>query len=363
MRIKEIDIARGFTVFIMAAVHAVLIYSTPEVHASWLGDILFFLAEGPGAPLFMMVMGISFVLSRKTSVSERLRRAALLLLLAYVLNFLKFLVPLAAGGIPQQLLADFGIPPGSAATWHFLLLGDILQLAAIALTVLTLLHCLRNYHYWAMAIAFIILIVTPFLWQVNSANPVLNYIFDLLWGFNSRVYFPAFPWLVYPLTGMAAGYYLQTSPGFFAKARNIGLLLIGTGLIISSFDPAWHWGDFYRTAQGGTLYYIGFVLLWLYLCHLAVKLLPDNSFFTLLTRLSRHITRIYLIQWVLVFWLIGLIGYRQLNIIASLVCIVLITSLVILIGLLPEKLKKLQLYLSVIHYKRNKSVPLVQPPE
>jgi hypothetical protein len=224
VRIKELDIARGFTVFIMAAVHAVLIYSTTDVHTSWLGSILFFLAEGPGAPLFMALMGTSFVLSGKSSMKERLKRALVLLFLAYVLNFFKFIIPLAAGAIPPQLLQDFGIPGGSEGAWQLFLLGDILQLAAISLVVLSLLERLPNYHYWAMLLAVIVLVVSPFLWNIHSKQPVLNYIFDLLWGYNARVYFPVFPWLVYPLAGMAAGYYLQTTEGFFVKARNVGIL-------------------------------------------------------------------------------------------------------------------------------------------
>jgi hypothetical protein len=333
VRIKELDIARGFTVFIMAAVHAVLIYSTTDVHTSWLGSILFFLAEGPGAPLFMALMGTSFVLSGKSSMKERLKRALVLLFLAYVLNFFKFIIPLAAGAIPPQLLQDFGIPGGSEGAWQLFLLGDILQLAAISLVVLSLLERLPNYHYWAMLLAVIVLVVSPFLWNIHSKQPVLNYIFDLLWGYNARVYFPVFPWLVYPLAGMAAGYYLQTTEGFFVKARNVGILLMICGWAISTFDPALHWGDFYRTAQGGTLYYTGFIFLWLYVCHLAVKFIPPNRFFGLLTSLSRDITRIYLVQWVLVFWLIALIGYRQLGIAASLLCMAGITCLVMVIGL------------------------------
>jgi hypothetical protein len=324
---------------------------------------LFFLAEGPGAPLFMAVMGISFVLSGKTKMKDNLKRAAWLFALAYILNFLKFLVPLAAGTIPEQLLIDFGISSGPQGVLHLFLLGDILQLAAISLIILSLLHRLSHYHLWAMLLAFIILLAAPFVWQIHSSNAVLNYVFDLLWGYNSQVYFPVFPWLVYPLTGMAAGYYLKTSANFFIKARNAGLILIILGLGISSIDPLLHWGDFYRTGQGGTLYYTGFVLVWLYVCHLAVKWLPDNKFFNLLTTLSKHITRIYLIQWILIFWLIGLIGYRQLNVAASVVCILVVTSLVIFIGLLPERIKKLQMRLPVIDHNKHGSIPIGQPPE
>lgn len=58
-RNAALDVARGFIVFIMPAVHSVLLYSSPQVQSGWLGAILGFLAEGPGAQLFMLLMGLS----------------------------------------------------------------------------------------------------------------------------------------------------------------------------------------------------------------------------------------------------------------------------------------------------------------
>lgn len=260
----------------------------------------------------------------------------ILLALAYILNTLKFLVPVWTGTMPAQLLSDFGIPAGPEGTLHLFLLGDILQLAAIALIILALLQKLPNYHYWAMALALLITLTTPLLWSIQHTNPFINYLFSLGWGYNAQVFFPVFPWLVYPLTGMAAGHYLQTVPNFFPKAALAGCFLAATGWLISATDPAFHWGDFYRTAQGGTLYYTGFLLIWLYVCHLAVKFIPWNAFFQLLTRLSRHITRVYFVQWILIFWLIELIGYRQLDITASVICLIIMTCLVLIVSLWPK---------------------------
>ncbi|HEY0679429.1 MAG TPA: heparan-alpha-glucosaminide N-acetyltransferase domain-containing protein [Chitinophagaceae bacterium] len=365
MRIPEIDIARGFTVFIMAAIHALMIYSTPDVHVSWLGKIMFFLAEGPGAPLFMMMMGISFVLSGRTNTISNLKRAGLHFVLAYVLNFFKFLIPLAAGIIPAQLLSDFGIASGDKTVMHLFLLGDILQLAAISMLVLSLLIKIRNYQYWAMLLAIMIALSAPYLWEIHSSNTLVDHFCNLLWGYNSKVYFPVFPWLVYPLVGVSAGYFLKlqlriTQPVFFIKARNVGIALVLTGLIIISFDPAFHWGDFYRTGQGGTIYYTGFVLLWLYGCHLAVKYLPQNYFFRLLTFLSKHITRVYLVQWILIFWLIGVIGYRSLDVMESVICITIVSGMVFSIAALPESISKLVGRMTIRNQKYKNAINAAQ---
>ena len=64
-RIQSLDLARGFTVLFMPSVHVVMLYSQPQVQQSLLGDILAFIAEGPGAQLFMLLMGVSFTFSSR----------------------------------------------------------------------------------------------------------------------------------------------------------------------------------------------------------------------------------------------------------------------------------------------------------
>jgi len=62
MQSRGFSLARGFIVFVMPAVHSVMLYSSEEVKQGWLGSILGFLAEGPGAQLFMFLMGVFIVL-------------------------------------------------------------------------------------------------------------------------------------------------------------------------------------------------------------------------------------------------------------------------------------------------------------
>jgi hypothetical protein len=333
MRIREIDFARGFTVLIMPAVHALLLYSPVSIHAAATGKLMGFLAEGPGAPIFMTVMGASFVFSKHNDLPSTFKRAGILLMAAYILNFFKFLIPLAAGWIPTQLLSDFNIPTGTAGMWHLLLMGDILHLAAISLFVLALVYLLPYYQHIALFLAFAVALLSPLLWGYHVENKVLNYVGDLLWGNNSKVFFPVFPWITYPLLGLALGYYLKSRGDIvFTYAGIVGILLVATGRLISASNPAYHWGDFYRAAQGGTLYYMGFLLCWLYGWHLAARWIPNNGFFHFLEYLSRHITTIYLVQWVLIFWLLGVIGYRQLNTFYTWVCMIAITGLVFLLN-------------------------------
>ncbi len=335
IRRKEIDLARGFTVFIMTGVHTVLIYGSLKVHYSWLGSILAFLAEGPGAPLFMTVMGISFTFSKNNNVSSAIKRSLKLLLFAYLLNFLKFIVPLLSGTIPKQLLIDHGISTDTRTFIELILVGDILQLAAISLVVLALVYRLKHYQLWAASLSIIIIFASPLLWGISSHNPAINYLFNLLWTNGTNVYFPVFPWLVFPLTGLVIGHWIAAKR--YKKLIITGIVLVIAGSFICSINPQFHWGSFYKSGPGGLLYYTGFVMVWLYVFHLAWLYVPSNSFFKLLYWLSENITLVYLVQWTIIFWLLGVLNYRTLNITASIISMVTITAFVFGICLLIKK--------------------------
>lgn len=100
-----LDLARGFTVLFIPIIHVTMLYSQPQVHESWLGYVLRFIAEWSGAQLLMFIMGINLSFSKKTTAFH-MKRAALLFITGYILNSLKFLILLWLGWLPQNFLND-----------------------------------------------------------------------------------------------------------------------------------------------------------------------------------------------------------------------------------------------------------------
>src|SRR5690242_21472816 len=105
-RIPSLDLARGFTVLVMPAVHVVMLYSHPEVRQSLPGVLLQFLAEGPGAQLFMLAMGVSIAVSKSLTAKKVLQRTVWLAAGGFFLNLFKFVIPLELGILPDALLDD-----------------------------------------------------------------------------------------------------------------------------------------------------------------------------------------------------------------------------------------------------------------
>ncbi|SRR6266536_6114607 len=324
-RVKSLDLARGFTVLMMAPVHTILLYSKPYVYDTLPGKLLAFIAEGPGAQLFMLIMGICFTFSKHT-IQSVLQRAFILLLAAYALNIFKFILPSFLYPMPIELLKELQVNNDFEGRMQMFLLGDILHFAALTLLILFFVSRLQHYYHYALYVAIFICFTSPFFWDAYCTNPAINYILQLTGGQPPRVYFPLLPWLVYPLVGLSIGYFFQTeTKEIFLKLGIIGCLLVAGGYVLQHYflnDPA---SSFYRTYPADTIQHIGIVLITLDLWELVERYVKPNYFFKLLSYSSLHITQIYCIQWILIFWLLPLFGYQQLDLIPSLFCIILTT--------------------------------------
>ncbi len=340
MRIREIDLARGFTVLIMAPVHTVLVFGSPAVRQGGLGKILAFLAEGPGAPLFMLLMGISFTLSSRNNLKGALSRALQLLVLAYTLNALKFLIPWFMGWIPSRLLSDFGLRPGPGTWLRLLGTGDILQFAALSLVVLSLVYRIREYPICATLLGVSVLLIAPDLWGLACPCPFTNYLEGLFWGKTPVSFFPLFPWLVFPVAGLVTGFFLRRGnlPGWGCLACGAGLLVLGCFLNSIPWIPESL--DFYHMGPGDCLIHLGIALVWLCLCRACTLWIPGNPVMKGFSYLSRRITRIYMLQWVLVFWLLGWFGYESMGLGKSLFWMTLNDGLVIGLSLAWDHWRK-----------------------
>ncbi len=308
------DVARGFTVFIMPAVHSVMLYSSAAVRQGITGNVLGFLAEGPGAQLFLLLMGLSITLSKRKTPRQVVTRALYLLGLAYLLNYVRLVIPLSLYPMPEDFLNDMGISATAAGKLPALLMGDILQTAAISYLVCGLLFLLPRYHAWAIGLVAVVIACTPWLRQADAGTGAWLFV-NLFTGKPPAVFFPVIPWIAYPLAGLAMGsYFKQLSSSTFYRILLIaGLLLFIAGKIIMLYEPR-GWNDnFYCPGPGGILYHLGIVCMWLFLCNSVVILLRNNFFFGLLTWLSRHITLIYFVQWMVVLWLLPVYSYHRLN--------------------------------------------------
>ncbi|MCH5719930.1 lysine N(6)-hydroxylase/L-ornithine N(5)-oxygenase family protein [Niabella hibiscisoli] len=106
-----------------------------------------------------------------------------------------------------------------------------------------------------------------------------------------------------------------------------GVLVIILGKFLMLYEPV-EWNDnFYRQGRGGTLLHSGIALLWTSLFIGFAHLKTSNLFFKLLEFVSKHITIIYVVQWVIIMWMFLIFGYNQLPILPSLFAVFVTSTL------------------------------------
>jgi len=323
-RVHAFDLARGLAILFMVAVHALQTYATDAVYASGIGVFIEFLGGPPAAPVFMFVMGAALAFSRRASFGPMLRRGLLLLVLGYALNGLRGALPLWVAIQSGVSLAELG----GASPISELLQVDILQFAGMAYILLAVIRRILRSPWMWLVLAFAIAAGSPWLWGRMSGFAPLDGLLTLLWGLGGEaVAFPVFPWLAYPLVGMAVGTWLAGAEDRDRIFRALlsagaGLFIFGTGITMTNIG--FHLGDYWRSGPGGLIAITGFVFLWLSGCHALAARILKTKVFGLLSVWSRWITVLYVIHWVLLGWSVLVVGYGELNLIGVLIGFVLV---------------------------------------
>ncbi|UII19031.1 heparan-alpha-glucosaminide N-acetyltransferase domain-containing protein [Fulvivirga ligni] len=316
-RILAIDFGRGMSVLVMILVHTLWVYGSIETQRdSSLGHVIHFI--GKGTAMFLVSMGVSFVLSSRQSVAGSMQRGLVILGVGYLMNVLKFIVPLELfHTMPEGFLQDYGwARPLSLDKLIWLAtIGDILQLAGVALFFM---GCANRYvknKYILLVIALFIALPSRFLSGVSTDIPVLHYLCELFFSDAWHVYFPVFPWMSFMFAGMFLGRYYKEMQNdqdlLFKKMLQYGLIFLVVGGALCYYNFTYHFGDFFHLGPGGAFYLLGLNLIVLWVIHVLLKYMGDNYFVYLVYYCSRNVTSLYVIQWTLVFWGTMIFGYKD----------------------------------------------------
>lgn len=321
MRIKSLDLARGLAVFFMILVHVLENYGRDEVYNTITGRIVEFLGGAPAAPVFMFLMGLFLVHPPDKGFKINVIRGLKIMALGYLLSFLRYTFPEALG------ITHYG---GGFDLFSFVWEVDILQFAGIAMILLAFIrHFLPWPRTWFL-LAVLIAVSSPLLWGISSGVSVADWFLDLLWGSYEEVWFPIFPWLSFPLLGMAFRHFIDLEDGRIKADRRIlalGSAALIVGSMICYMDPGYHIGDYYRSGPGGIVWMSGFVVVWIFLCELAVRKIPDNRVFRLLYDWSKHVTVVYFVQWMIIGWGVAIFPYMEQSITTTVLLMVIAVPL------------------------------------
>ncbi|MEW7278713.1 heparan-alpha-glucosaminide N-acetyltransferase domain-containing protein [Aquimarina sp. 2201CG1-2-11] len=315
-RILAIDLARGLSVLMVIVVHTLWMYGDIKTQTeTWLGSTVHFIGKGTG--MFLIAMGVSFTLSRNQSIVLSIKRAFYILAVGYLMNFLKFIVPVVIGTVPDNFIAAYGwTSPVTLDNMIYMLgTGDILQLAGVSLLFMGIINRFSKNKYIPLLIALCIALLTKEVHGVRVGITGFDYLLDLLWGAEWNVYFAVFPWFSFILIGMFFGMWYKekekSNSYLFGRMLIAGIVLMCVGGGLCYYNYEYHFGDYFHLGPGGTLYLGGFNLVIMWIANILVTYIRDNKVFNFLYYCSKRVTTIYVIQWVIICWGMGVLGYQQ----------------------------------------------------
>ena len=318
-RFNVIDQGRGLAVLLMIFVHTLWMYANEAVQAdSLLGDVIHFIGKGTAA--FLFLMGVSMVLSKNQSLKSDCLRGLLILFFGYLMNTLKFIVPIELfGTMPAEFVAAYGWEsPLSLPQWLYLIgTGDILQMVGISLFLIGIVRPLTQNPWLIAALGLGVAAISGELRGIANSHETFGYIARLLFSDHYQVYFPVFPWMSFILFGLAFGLVLKRKNFehtiLFNQSLWLALSCLAVGGLLCWYNFEYHFHNFFHTGLGGVLYLFGINMLLFFVMHKLAERGTDNPFTRFLTYLSKRVTSIYVIQWVLICWGMGLVGFQTLS--------------------------------------------------
>lgn len=334
-RIEFIDIARGFAVIFMIAIHVQMVFSNIEVTNSIFGYINEITGGPLAAPVFMFLMGFSNVFSTNNNLKDGIRRGLAVLSSGYFLNFFRLLLPVFFHRTILNSGSNYEIVSNSITYYSLLTIGDILQFAGIAMIVLTILNSKKTALWLYPVLSLAISLLSPYLWAIKINIPVLKTILDLFWGdiplgeiLENQINFPVFPWLVFPLMGNFFGIIYKRTDDCNKLLKRF--FIIGVCIVIFSLpfllnDFDYYFNDYYHGRFAAIWLMNGIILIWIFICYIIGRKTSVNGRLKkILFFLSKNVNNIYKIQWILIAWIAFIIPVGSLGKIKSIILMLII---------------------------------------
>jgi len=286
------DAVKGLAVLLMIQVHVTEQLVDPALVESTYGKLSLFLGGVPAAPVFMLMMGY-FIGFMGAAPGKMLRRGIILfgggIALNILLNF-SYIINFTRTGYPEMIpAAIFG--------------ADILPLAGLSLIIAGGLKKISGHPLFLMLIALLAAGLTPWVNTLADSWESGKYITAFFGGSAGWSYFPLFPWLAYPITGLAIyNFGIEKWNRISAWGKYL-LMAVFTAVFIAGFrmgfEESTSLKDYYHHGIVFYLWALSFMALLIFgLSLLKFESYPLRAAF--LSFAGREVTLVYVIQWILI---------------------------------------------------------------
>lgn len=258
------------------------------------------------APVFMVAMGIGITYSRHADAGTMLRRGGKLLLAGYLLN--------AARALPVLALVWLkGDDSYYVEAVYELTVIDILQFAGMAFLLLGLLKHLKLSMLSTFCVAAALSVTGHFVRMADMGSFWLNLILSPFIGIRSELVnsdFPLFNWFMFVVAGYGIGWLLRRCEDpdrLFLRVTPIAVIAFAAYIVYAVPNGYGMFGEdaeaFYHLRLPDLFICLVSAVMSLGINHFLSKILGGKAM-TEVTRVSSDITRIYIISWIIIMWLL-----------------------------------------------------------
>lgn len=322
-RIRAFDLAAGLAVFFMILVHVLWHWGRPETWTTPIGQTISYLAGPTAAPVFAFLLGASFGAAPRTTFGSIAARGLWLIVLGYVLNLLRGVIPaslgLASGVITTEEVAPYTL-------WWLATTVDLHQMIGLSLVVLAALRT-RFEPDWAwLGLAGLLVLLAPLARSFTVGAPLLDATLTPVLGHAPNVYYALIPWLAFPLGGAVFGRAMArtTDRGrLFARGAAVGVALIVLGVALIWWQqPGFDVFTYWRMPVSFAVAIFGIILVWLALGDRVTRIPAIDRRLAIVYAWSDRVIAMYFAHWIIVGWGIGLVGFRDLDLLPVLLAMV-----------------------------------------
>ncbi len=305
----EMDIARAIPVLCLPIIHCIIECCTDEMLESGIPYLFDTVIGGPfSAPMYLFAMGVSIDYSRRKTPKKIALKGLDVLLMSFVLNIFRFLIPYLVGFAMSGDREQFIEP-----LVYRVLGNDVLLFAGLALMVIALFMKWELSYGKMFLIAAAACIIGAFTTGFDTGVPVLNILLGSFIGTEDGTGllisdFPLLIWLIVPVSGMCFGRLLvhirpEDKGRFYLIVSTPALCIAAIYMCLGIEHTTGMFGEgqncYYHMLPWDTaeciLLAIGMLGIWYYVS----ERIPDRLM-VFFTDVSSKITSFYCIHWVLV---------------------------------------------------------------
>jgi len=309
----ELDIARGLAVLFMVLIHIQQYFSSPEAQETLFGTIVDFVGGIPAAPVFMFLLGVGIIYSRKSDLKSFLKRGLLLIVAGYLLNLLRGTLP----NLMQWMV--LGEEQYFTKALNELMYVDIFQFSGLAMILFGIIKKFKPHVLVVALFGIGFSAINLLLTGVTTEGKLFSALTGLFWGSNELSFFPFLTWIFYPIAGYVFGYYLircLNKNKFYLMALIVSVAVILFSVWIFVYNLEMETGlssetGYYQHKMLGNVVFTAFVILWLSILYFASKGIP-RIIYKPIGRWSKNVSEIYFIHWLFIGWLGVFIGNSSL---------------------------------------------------